>query len=364
MALVIAAVFGLLVLAAAAYFLMLPKHGRIIVKATDPQGGAPKLEVFLDGQRTPCETAPCILDQVAAKNHIVRVVAHDFEVAPDQTLAVEADKDSTVEFLLRPSKQAPAKVATSLKVLGSGQGAKLFVDGKELGPLPQTVADITPGEHSVKVVSSDRYQAFEKTITVESGKTFDLGEIRLKVVRGKLDVKLVTQGATVVLVSGNDRRLIPKTLAIDPMDASKTWTVEATKEGFADFREVVSFDDGQAEKTVTVEMLPKGAPTPAASAAPAPTPSVVAAAATPNPAATPAATPNTAKEPGYLNINSIPPSSCFLDGRPLGMTPQIKVQVNPGPHTVKFVHAELGITKQISVNVGPGETKPAVLKLQ
>ena len=65
----------------------------------------------------------------------------------------------------------------------------------------------------------------------------------------------------------------------------------------------------------------------------------------------------------FLNINSIPPSTCILDGKSLGSTPRVHVSVKPGPHTVKFVDSDDGLTKTITVNVGAGETKPAVAKL-
>jgi hypothetical protein len=66
---------------------------------------------------------------------------------------------------------------------------------------------------------------------------------------------------------------------------------------------------------------------------------------------------------GYLNINSVPPSMCFMDGRPIGRTPHVHFSVKPGTHTVKFVNAEEGLTKSISVTVAAGHTEPAVAKL-
>jgi hypothetical protein len=66
---------------------------------------------------------------------------------------------------------------------------------------------------------------------------------------------------------------------------------------------------------------------------------------------------------GFLNINSIPPSTAFLDGRQLGPTPKVHVAVSPGVHQVKFVNAEQQLTKTISVTVGAGDTKLAVAKL-
>jgi tRNA A-37 threonylcarbamoyl transferase component Bud32 len=65
---------------------------------------------------------------------------------------------------------------------------------------------------------------------------------------------------------------------------------------------------------------------------------------------------------GFLTINSIPPSTCFLDGHALGATPRTNVSVTPGMHTVKFVESDSGKSKSISVSVRAGETKLAVAK--
>ncbi|MDP9150621.1 MAG: PEGA domain-containing protein, partial [Myxococcota bacterium] len=65
----------------------------------------------------------------------------------------------------------------------------------------------------------------------------------------------------------------------------------------------------------------------------------------------------------FLNINSIPPSTCFLDGRSLGSTPKVHISVKAGTHTVKFVNSDQGLSKTITVTVGAGETKPATAKL-
>lgn len=66
---------------------------------------------------------------------------------------------------------------------------------------------------------------------------------------------------------------------------------------------------------------------------------------------------------GFLNINSIPPSTCILDGNYLGATPRVKLSVKPGTHTVQFVNADQGVSKTISVAVAAGETKQAVARL-
>jgi serine/threonine-protein kinase len=67
---------------------------------------------------------------------------------------------------------------------------------------------------------------------------------------------------------------------------------------------------------------------------------------------------------GFLNINSIPAATCFLDGKAIGSTPMMRVSVHAGLHTVKFVNADRGIAKSVTVKVDAGETKPAITRLE
>lgn len=64
-----------------------------------------------------------------------------------------------------------------------------------------------------------------------------------------------------------------------------------------------------------------------------------------------------------LNINSIPRSNVVLDGRPLGMTPQLGVSVSPGTHTVVFVHPELG-RKVAGTSVKAGATGTVAVRFE
>jgi hypothetical protein len=66
---------------------------------------------------------------------------------------------------------------------------------------------------------------------------------------------------------------------------------------------------------------------------------------------------------GFLNINSLPPSVCYLDGKEIGESPRMHVSVTPGPHVVTFVVPDQGISKTISVTVDAGETKLATARI-
>ena len=364
---------ALLVLAiagGAAAFVLMPRTGRIVVNvndATRPGGGSvPLVQVFVDGKKH-CDTVPCFVEQQPAGSHTVKVVAQGYDQVPDQTVSVESKKDVEVTFAL--GSGTSKKNGTGIKVSGTQPGVKLFVDDKEIGPLPQELYDMTPGDHTIVVKGTERYQLMEKKIIVAKDEILDMGPVLLKVVKGKATVSLGTPGAKVYLVSGSDRReLAPLPISVD-IPTSQTWALEASKTGYQDYKQPISFDDGQAEKTFSVELTPKGVPAPTTTATVAQVPT------TPPPPTTPTTAPTTPPTPpttattaaaaqgeAYLNINSMPPSSCFLDGVPLGMTPKIRQSVKPGSHRIKFMHPEAG-TKEITVTAVAGQTVNAVLKL-
>lgn len=331
-----------------------PTHpGNILVNVTDAKGSSVnRVEIFVDGRKY-CETVPCRVEGESPGAHEVKVLADGFEAPPVQTVTVEARKDATATFAL-----GSGKAGSSLKVAGSQPGVKLFVDDREVGPLPQEVHELATGDHTVKVAGSDRYQPLEKHVTVERDQSMDLGAVTLKVLRGKATISLGTPGARVYLVSGTDRRELPTLPISVDIDTAKTWSLEASKPGFEDYRQPISFEDGQAEKSFSITLEAKSGPQMAYQPTPQAPPQQAAQPQAPRAAAAPA-------EGGesFLNINSIPPSTCFLDGHSLGSTPRVHVSVKPGAHSVKFINADQGLTKTISVSVGAGETANAVAKL-
>jgi serine/threonine-protein kinase len=350
---------GAVLVVGALALLLTPRTGRVLVNVTDSKGGSVNhVEIFLDGRKQ-CDTAPCVVEQVAAGPHEVKLFADGYDTPPVQTVSVESRRDAPANFILGSS------AGTGIRITGTQPGVKLYIDDREAGPLPQEIRDLSPGDHVIKVAGSERYQPLEKHVSVEKDKVEDLGSVTLKVLKGKATISLGTSGARVYLVSGADRRELPMLPISVDIDTTKAWALEANRPGFVDYRQAIGFDDGQAERTYVVTLDPKTAaqstytpPTyypPAERATPAPRPA-------PEPRAETGA--SEAGGEGFLTINSIPPSTCFLDGRSLGATPKVHVAVKAGSHTVKFVNAEEGLTKTMTVSVGAGETKPAVAKLQ
>jgi serine/threonine-protein kinase len=390
---------GLIALAAVvgfAVYMAVPRTGRIVVNAADAKGASvDQVDVYLDGKKQ-CDTTPCTIDQVAATDHSIKVSAQGYETSM-KSITLESRKTQTLDFALVGTAN---KAGTGIKVAGNQPSVRLFVDGRELGPLPQEVRDLAPGDHKVRFAGSERYAPVERTITVTKDEMVDLGQVSLRVLKGKVTVQLGTPGAKVFIVTGTERHEVtPIPIALE-IDTAKPARLEATKLGFNDYALPVTFDDGQAEKSITVTLDPKGtgnatasyaAPPPPQTFAPAPQPQQPAAAPAPKAQDTVAAAPKPSKPPpaqdtssdsdstdkpakpaaaqtqggdAFLTLNSLPAATVLLDGKPIGQTPKVKVPVTSGSHTVTFVNAEQQLKKTMQVTVGSGETKPVIAKLR
>jgi hypothetical protein len=357
------------------FFLTSPRTGRIAVNVKDPKGTAiHRVEIFVDGKKW-CDTTPCAIDPIGTGEHEVKVLAEGFEVPATRSISVEARKEAELAFALAPTPTL-RNGATGLRIAGTQAGVKLFLDEREIGPLPSEVRDLTPGTHRLRLVAGDRYQTLEKNVSLAKDEMLDLGTQQLRVLKGKITVTLGTPGTKVYIVSGTDRRELPILPISVDIDTSRTWQLEGVRAGYEDYHQVVSFDDGQAEKTFNVTLAARSAgaiytpPAPPVAFSP-PTPVAVAAAPRPAPQPRPAPASDgtdTASAGGsgesFLDINSIPVSNVLLDGKPIGTTPKLHVAVQPGPHSVVFVNADQGLKKTVQVSIGAGETKRAIAKLR
>jgi serine/threonine-protein kinase len=352
----------LAVVVVAAVFLLLPKQGSLVVTVAGPGNKSiSEMEVIIDGQKR-CSTSPCQVKELPSGIHLVKVTSPGYQSTADQAVKIASGDEAVLNVALTRAG------GTGLTVRSESRGLKLFVDGKEIGPLPQELPELTPGDHQVKIEGGDRYEEFEKSVSISADQLTTL-EPKLKVKKGLATIKPGNNadGAHVVLVSGNERRPVPQLpLAVDiPVD--KPYSIVASKRGYQDFEQKLEFEDGEAERTFVINMqLPVSAPASEAprSAAPASPAPAAPRHASPAPAAPAPAAPAAPKAPagnGTLNLNSIPVSNVILDGRPLGPTPKLGVSVTPGAHTVIFVHAEHG-RKAKSVNVTAGKTVPVVVK--
>lgn len=341
--LVAIAVASLVVVGGIGAFFMFPKKGKVDIDVADTTGNkVDEVEIYIDGTKR-CDTRPCRVELEAGPRHIkVATRGGATRFTDEKVVEVRAGETQSVTLIVAKGAQPNVTASTSLVRVSSTQpGITLFIDGKETGPLPQDVKDVAAGPHTLKFVAGERYAELEKPITVEAGKPLDVSAVLLKVKKGVAKVSLNTPGARVFLVSGAKRKeLANLPLSID-IDTSEPWALEASKPNMVDFRQAITFEDGHAEKAFAVTLYAKGAEAK-------------------DPTATTTAE---ATAPGSILMNSIPPSTCFLDGAALGQTPQVR-EVKPGNHTVKYVNSELGVSQVVTVKVVSGKRSFAAVKLK
>ena len=66
---------------------------------------------------------------------------------------------------------------------------------------------------------------------------------------------------------------------------------------------------------------------------------------------------------GTLRVNSLPWSEVFVDGKPVGNTPQMGLPLPAGRHKIKLVNTPLEMSKVFSVELEPGQVVTKTINL-
>ncbi len=135
-----------------------PKYGTIVIEA-DVQDA----EVYIDGNKHPDNT-PSVISNVIEGVHVVEV-----RKAPApawrQTVTVVANQQTKVRAELNSAMNAGVGV---VRVLSEAPGARAYLDGTDMGPVPVDIKDVKAGDHIVQV-KAPGFQPGEKQITVAAG---------------------------------------------------------------------------------------------------------------------------------------------------------------------------------------------------
>ncbi len=337
-----------------------PATGQLLVNITGP-GGTPVdgVKVYLD-ERLVCEKSPCQLQDVEARGHLLMAEAEGFNKTAAMAVLVPEDDTKVHDVTLVPSK-----TNTGINVPESPGEVTLFVDGNKIGTLPQEVDDLQPGKHTLRFTAGERYEPLEREVTLAKGEVLPLEPIALKVKLGKLTL---TEGENAegadVLLRGK-RISLPHTTDID---TSQKHTIIAGKEGFQKFKQVVEFEDGDAELEVAIDLV---ADEEADAEEDDAEETKVAAASSPSRSrasqSSARRTRSKAKASsssggmGKLTLLSVPPTVVLVDGRPMGKTPKRGLAVSAGSHSIVFVHPEKG-RKRRSANVASGASKTVAVR--
>ncbi len=366
---------------------LLPRHGSLRVELeTTRRSAAEKAEVFIDGQKV-CDVAPCIVADLTPGLKTIRVIGPGIPGGSAVvTASVEAGRErlAMVPIGNEAAPATPVGGAGELHVSSVHPGVRVLVDGVDHGMLPLDMRDVPAGAHRIRFEGGERYATLERQVEVGAGRSVDLGSIRLKLLKGRITVDDAPAGARVVLVRNtppSSERVLagpwPMTFEVDAV----SWQIIASKKGQGEVTEEVSFEDGQVDKKVRLELsgnssasAPASAPMAVAARDPGPTRTPPRPGPREAPAPAPAPSPRAAAEPdrpavasssgtGTLSMNSLPLSKVLIDGRPLGSTPKVDVPVPAGTHTVTFVHPDLG-KKSVTVTIRAGESASASVRFR
>jgi hypothetical protein len=171
-----------------------PKYGTIVVEA-DVQDA----EVFIDSNRHPDNT-PAVISNVIEGVHVIEV-----KKAPAPpwraTVTVETNKQTKVRAEIAPLMHGGVGV---VRVLSEAQGARAFLDGIDMGPVPVDIKDVKAGEHIIEV-KAPGFQTGEKKVTIRAGQSeivkFDLNasldQGTIKIVSTVPEAEVFIDGAAV-----------------------------------------------------------------------------------------------------------------------------------------------------------------------
>jgi hypothetical protein len=214
-----------------------PKYGTVVVDADVPDA-----EVYIDGNKHPDNT-PAVIQNVIEGLHVIEV-----RKAPalpwKQTVQVTSGQQTKVRAELNASLNGGVGV---VRVLSDAPGARAFIDGTDMGPVPVDIKDVKAGDHIVQV-KAPNMQAGEKHVTVQAGQSqivkFDLNQ------EASGDTGLLKVVSTVpealVFVDGAALGKVPQEKRV----STGEHPVVVRLEGYKQFEQKVRVEAGQ---TVTVQ---------------------------------------------------------------------------------------------------------------
>ncbi|HET9986887.1 MAG TPA: PEGA domain-containing protein [Kofleriaceae bacterium] len=259
-----------------------PKYGVVVVDSDVPDA-----EVYIDGNKHPDNT-PAVIQNVIEGLHVIEVRKQP-ALPWKQTVQVTAGQQTKVRAELQATLNGGVGV---VRVLSDQAGARAFIDGTDMGPVPVDIKDVKAGEHIVQV-KAPGMQAGEKKVTVAAGSSqivkFDLNAEAagdsgiLKVVSMVPEAQVFIDGASVGKV--------PQEKHV----SAGEHPVVVRLDGFKQFEQKVRVEAGQ---TVTVQA--------------------------------------TLKPVGRLRVLATPsPSDVIINGIPVGKTP-LDTEVETGETVVRI----------------------------
>jgi hypothetical protein len=214
-----------------------PKYGTVVVDADVPDA-----EVYIDGNKHPDNT-PAVISNVIEGLHVIEVkkgAAQGWK----QTVEVKASQQIKVRASLGASGVGV------VRVLSDAQGARAFIDGTDMGPVPVDIKDVKSGDHIVQV-KAPGFAPSERHVTVTAGGSqivkFDLNS-EMTGDQGILKV-VSTVPQALVFIDGAEIGKVPQEKRV----SAGEHPIMVRLEGYKSFEQKVKVDPGKT-LTVTAEL--------------------------------------------------------------------------------------------------------------
>jgi hypothetical protein len=133
---------------------------------------------------------------------------------------------------------------------GSGRGARLFLDDKEIGAIPKVGIEVEPGEHTV-VVRRPGYRDFSRRVTAVEGESTEVS-VLMEATVAFVSVKADVTGAR-VSINGEDKGTAPLDNVMLP---AGSYDIVVQREGFRPETQRITVRAGK-EYTVDVNLRPE-----------------------------------------------------------------------------------------------------------
>lgn len=354
------AVVLLLVLAGVAWYVLKPPAPGTIQLATEPADPV----VLFDETPVPATASPFVIANVAPGPHLIEVRKRGYrtwstqvELAPGQDLRLPDVR------LVAEDGAAPSSSTGGFTLASSPPGATVFVDGAERPErTPVTLNDIPAGTHTIRLELEGR-APWEDTINVPAGQLVAVPQAELGPARVTVRFASDPSGAQVTLVRGSEERRVGRTPTRSEIDLSgDQWTVRVERAGYATWAQPLDVPAGAETLTVEAELerervavrTPRMVRNPPVRRDPPPVMEETMAA---------AVMMGGGGGTGTLRINTRPWSQVYVDGRLIGNTPQMNIQLSSGRHRVTLVNPEFDVRHTVSVNIQAGETTTRIVPL-
>lgn len=243
-------------------------------------------EVYLDGNVQSGKT-PMVLPNISAGPHVIEV-----RKAPAlpwrQTVEVEADKTTKVTAELQATIGGEGG---NIRVLSNVEGAVVYLDGTERGPVPIDLTAVKAGEHVVEIRAAG-FASREERVTVAVGAATVLKlDLQSDSATSKGTVKVVSPVAEAeVFIDGERIGVVPQEKQL----GTGEHFVVVSKPGFQSYEKKLVVEEGKVI-TITAEL----------------------------------------KSVGGLRFLSNPlGAQVMLDGQAIGVTPMVNEDVPAGEHII------------------------------